>query len=67
MQWERPSIAVAASRTFQQLGRLCGAAHGRRRVFRPTPVGPATTVPQRLAEPPAPARTKAAAERPGHF
>lgn len=29
IRWEGPHTAVAASRTFQQLGRLCGAAPGR--------------------------------------
>ncbi|MFE6338874.1 Ppx/GppA family phosphatase [Streptomyces sp. NPDC057798] len=29
LRWEGPRTAVATSRTFQQLGRLCGAAPGR--------------------------------------
>ncbi|GGX95829.1 hypothetical protein GCM10010515_73010 [Streptomyces fructofermentans] len=29
IRWEAPRTAVATSRTFQQLGRLCGAAPGR--------------------------------------
>jgi exopolyphosphatase/guanosine-5'-triphosphate,3'-diphosphate pyrophosphatase len=29
IRWERPQTAVATSRTFQQLGRLCGAPPGR--------------------------------------
>ncbi|HET9381429.1 MAG TPA: Ppx/GppA family phosphatase [Streptomyces sp.] len=33
IRWERPQTAVAASRTFQQLGRLCGAPPGRRGPF----------------------------------
>ncbi|MEU1573296.1 Ppx/GppA family phosphatase [Streptomyces collinus] len=35
MQWERPRTALAASRTFHQLGRLCGAAPSRQGVFVP--------------------------------
>ncbi|MEV5427826.1 Ppx/GppA family phosphatase [Streptomyces sp. NPDC052701] len=33
IRWEGPRTAVATSRTFQQLGRLCGAAPGRRGPF----------------------------------
>ncbi|MDG9719478.1 Ppx/GppA family phosphatase [Streptomyces sp. DH24] len=33
IRWERPQTAVAASRTFQQLGRLCGAPPGRQGPF----------------------------------
>ncbi|GGP86288.1 Ppx/GppA phosphatase family protein [Streptomyces melanogenes] len=33
MRWEEPRTAVATSRTFQQLARLCGAAPGRRGPF----------------------------------
>ncbi|MFJ5775491.1 Ppx/GppA family phosphatase [Streptomyces sp. NPDC093094] len=35
IRWEGPRTAVAASRTFQQLGRLCGAAPGRQGPFTP--------------------------------
>ncbi|MDC2954464.1 Ppx/GppA family phosphatase [Streptomyces gilvifuscus] len=33
IRWEGPRTAVATSRTFQQLGRLCGAAPGRHGPF----------------------------------
>ena len=33
MRWEAPHTAVATSRTFQQLARLCGAAPGRHGPF----------------------------------
>lgn len=33
VRWEGPRTAVATSRTFQQLGRLCGAAPGRHGPF----------------------------------
>ncbi|GHH04615.1 hypothetical protein GCM10018780_35250 [Streptomyces lanatus] len=33
IRWEHPQTAVATSRTFQQLARLCGAAPGRRGPF----------------------------------
>ncbi|SNX65693.1 exopolyphosphatase/guanosine-5'-triphosphate,3'-diphosphate pyrophosphatase [Streptomyces sp. TLI_55] len=33
IRWERPHTAVATSRTFQQLGRLCGARPGRHGPF----------------------------------
>ncbi|MGW0812194.1 Ppx/GppA phosphatase family protein [Streptomyces viridiviolaceus] len=33
IRWEGPRTAVATSRTFQQLGRLCGAAPGRQGPF----------------------------------
>ncbi|MFJ7075442.1 Ppx/GppA family phosphatase [Streptomyces sp. NPDC098781] len=33
IRWEHPHTAVATSRTFQQLARLCGAAPGRRGPF----------------------------------
>jgi exopolyphosphatase/guanosine-5'-triphosphate,3'-diphosphate pyrophosphatase len=33
IRWEGPRTAVVTSRTFQQLGRLCGAAPGRRGPF----------------------------------
>ncbi|MFD7406119.1 Ppx/GppA family phosphatase [Streptomyces sp. NPDC059866] len=33
IRWEGPHTAVATSRTFQQLGRLCGAAPGRHGPF----------------------------------
>ncbi|MEV5911226.1 hypothetical protein DMH25_04630 [Streptomyces sp. WAC 01325] len=33
VRWEGPRTAVATSRTFQQLGRLCGAAPGREGPF----------------------------------
>jgi len=33
LRWEGPRMAVATSRTFQQLARLCGAAPGRQGVF----------------------------------
>ncbi|MFE6775281.1 Ppx/GppA family phosphatase [Streptomyces sp. NPDC057702] len=33
VRWENPHTAVATSRTFQQLARLCGAAPGRRGPF----------------------------------
>ncbi|MFF4835808.1 Ppx/GppA family phosphatase [Streptomyces sp. NPDC001315] len=33
IRWEGPRTAVATSRTFQQLGRLCGAAPGRNGPF----------------------------------
>lgn len=33
IRWEGPRTAVATSRTFQQLGRLCGAAPGREGPF----------------------------------
>ncbi|MGK5496806.1 Ppx/GppA phosphatase family protein [Streptomyces sp. URMC 125] len=33
LRWETPRTAVAASRTFQQLARLCGAAPGRHGPF----------------------------------
>jgi exopolyphosphatase / guanosine-5'-triphosphate,3'-diphosphate pyrophosphatase len=33
IRWEAPRTAVATSRTFQQLGRLCGAAPGRHGPF----------------------------------
>lgn len=33
IRWEGPRTAVATSRTFQQLGRLCGAPPGRRGPF----------------------------------
>ncbi|MDX2542756.1 Ppx/GppA family phosphatase [Streptomyces sp. WI04-05B] len=33
LRWEGPHMAVATSRTFQQLARLCGAAPGRQGVF----------------------------------
>lgn len=33
VRWEAPRAAVATSRTFQQLGRLCGAAPGRKGPF----------------------------------
>jgi exopolyphosphatase/guanosine-5'-triphosphate,3'-diphosphate pyrophosphatase len=33
IRWEAPHTAVATSRTFQQLGRLCGAAPGRHGPF----------------------------------
>ncbi|MFJ6982871.1 MULTISPECIES: Ppx/GppA family phosphatase [unclassified Streptomyces] len=33
VRWEGPRTAVATSRTFQQLGRLCGAAPGRQGPF----------------------------------
>lgn len=33
IRWEGPRSAVATSRTFQQLGRLCGAAPGRKGPF----------------------------------
>ncbi|MGW3118109.1 Ppx/GppA phosphatase family protein [Streptomyces sp. NPDC001107] len=33
IRWEHPRTAVATSRTFQQLARLCGAAPGRRGPF----------------------------------
>ncbi|NEA67574.1 Ppx/GppA family phosphatase [Streptomyces sp. SID12488] len=33
LRWEGPHMAVATSRTFQQLARLCGAPPGRRGVF----------------------------------
>ncbi|OKK04055.1 Ppx/GppA phosphatase family protein [Streptomyces sp. CB02400] len=35
VQWEGPRTAVATSRTFHQLGRLCGAAPGREGPFVP--------------------------------
>ncbi|MGP3926304.1 Ppx/GppA phosphatase family protein [Streptomyces sp. 8N616] len=35
VRWEAPSTAVATSRTFQQLARLCGAAPGRDGPFVP--------------------------------
>lgn len=35
IRWERPSTAVATSRTFQQLARLCGAPAGRHGPFVP--------------------------------
>ncbi len=35
VRWEAPHTAVATSRTFQQLARLCGAAPGRRGPFVP--------------------------------
>ncbi|MFC8001975.1 Ppx/GppA family phosphatase [Streptomyces olivaceus] len=35
IQWERPRTAVATSRTFHQLGRLCGAAPRRKGPFVP--------------------------------
>jgi exopolyphosphatase/guanosine-5'-triphosphate,3'-diphosphate pyrophosphatase len=35
LQWESPRTAVATSRTFQQLARLCGAAPGRLGPFTP--------------------------------
>ena len=33
LRWEGPHAAVATSRTFQQLARLCGAAPGRQGLF----------------------------------
>ncbi|MER6073480.1 Ppx/GppA family phosphatase [Streptomyces sp. NPDC001817] len=33
IRWERPRTAAVSSRTFQQLGRLCGAAPGRHGPF----------------------------------
>ncbi len=33
IRWEAPHTSIAASRTFQQLARLCGAAPGRRGPF----------------------------------
>ncbi|MDW4910036.1 Ppx/GppA family phosphatase [Streptomyces sp. ADMS] len=33
LSWEGPHMAVATSRTFQQLARLCGAAPGRQGLF----------------------------------
>ena len=35
VRWEGPRTAVATSRTFQQLGRMCGAAPGREGPFVP--------------------------------
>ena len=35
IRWEAPRTTVATSRTFQQLGRLCGAAPGRSGPFTP--------------------------------
>jgi exopolyphosphatase/guanosine-5'-triphosphate,3'-diphosphate pyrophosphatase len=35
LRWEGPHMAVATSRTFQQLARLCGAAPGRQGLFVP--------------------------------
>ncbi|MDX3458000.1 Ppx/GppA family phosphatase [Streptomyces sp. ME02-8801-2C] len=35
LRWEGPQVAVATSRTFQQLARLCGAPPGRQGVFVP--------------------------------
>ncbi|MER6910193.1 Ppx/GppA family phosphatase [Streptomyces sp. NPDC000594] len=35
IRWERPATTVATSRTFQQLGRLCGAPPGRHGPFVP--------------------------------
>ncbi|MEU5837051.1 Ppx/GppA family phosphatase [Streptomyces diacarni] len=35
IRWEEPHTAVATSRTFQQLARLCGAAPGRKGPFVP--------------------------------
>lgn len=41
MQWERPRTAVATSRTFHQLGRLCGATPGRQGLFGQARAAPA--------------------------
>ncbi|MQY10315.1 Exopolyphosphatase 1 [Streptomyces sp. RB5] len=38
IRWEAPRTAVATSRTFQQLARLCGAAPGREGPFVPRPL-----------------------------
>ncbi|WP_411576805.1 hypothetical protein [Streptomyces mutabilis] len=58
MQWEGPRTAAATSRTFHQLGRLCGAAPGRQGVFVPRQLDRHDLKAglRRLAELPAPAR-----------
>ncbi|MFJ9738497.1 Ppx/GppA family phosphatase [Streptomyces sp. NPDC101166] len=60
IRWEGPRTAVATSRTFQQLGRLCGAPPGRHgpfvpRVLRSRDLGEAVT---RLAALPAAERAR---------
>ncbi|GAA2260232.1 hypothetical protein GCM10010145_32090 [Streptomyces ruber] len=60
VRWEGPRTAVATSRTFQQLGRLCGAAPGRHgpfveRQLRTSDLGRAVT---RLAALPAAERAR---------
>ncbi|MBT2411178.1 Ppx/GppA family phosphatase [Streptomyces sp. ISL-12] len=60
IRWEGPRTAVATSRTFQQLGRLCGAAPGRQGPFveRELHCGDLRTAIDRLAALPAAERAR---------
>ena len=59
VRWEAPHTAVATSRTFQQLARLCGAAPGRHGPFvlRRLARGDLRRAVERLAETPVAARS----------
>lgn len=54
IRWEGPRTAVATSRTFQQLSRLCGSAPGRHGPFVERSCGARTWGPPSPASPPSP-------------